>query len=114
MRNLNMKPRTKLHSVLHSVSRSVCVSTTEMGCICRDRHVRMNDSALLERTGLDMTVDTERTRTKTGGGSPPGRTGVRLKWHHIYYLLAVFDLATVSLSLLLTHQILDIYRASVE
>jgi two-component system sensor kinase FixL len=61
-----------------------------------------------------MTVDTERTRANSGGGSAHGRTGVRLKWHHIYYLLAVFDLATVSLSLVLTHQILGIYRSSVE
>jgi two-component system sensor kinase FixL len=37
----------------------------------------------------------------------------RLKWHHIYYLLAAFDLATVSFSLYLNHQILGIYTESV-
>lgn len=37
----------------------------------------------------------------------------RLKWHHIYYLLAAFDLATISFSLYLNHQILSIYTESV-
>jgi two-component system sensor kinase FixL len=46
--------------------------------------------------------------------SSAGPPGVRLKWHHLYYLLAAFDLITVSSTLLLTHQILGIYRASVE
>jgi two-component system sensor kinase FixL len=51
-------------------------------------------------------------RDRPSGGPIPGSR--RIKWHHIYYLLAAFDLATVSFSLLLTHRILDIYTASVE
>ncbi len=60
-----------------------------------------------------MITDEHEPRGATVGQSHPGRAGGRFKWHHIYYLLAVFDLATVSLSLLLTHQILNIYRDSV-
>lgn len=40
--------------------------------------------------------------------------GVRLKWHHIYYLLAAFDLATISFGLFLNHRILGIYTDSVD
>lgn len=36
----------------------------------------------------------------------------RLKWHHVYYLLAGFDLATISFSLFLNHRILRIYTDS--
>lgn len=37
----------------------------------------------------------------------------RLKWHHIYYVLAAFDLATLCFSLYLNHRILTIYTQSV-
>ena len=38
----------------------------------------------------------------------------RPKWHLIYYLLAAFDLMTVSGSLYLNHELMDIYGGSVE
>jgi len=38
----------------------------------------------------------------------------RPKWHHIYFLLAAFDLLTVSTALYLNHLILTIYTDSVE
>ena len=36
----------------------------------------------------------------------PGKEGrvARPRWHYVYYLLAAFDVLTVSLSLLLTHR----------
>ena len=37
----------------------------------------------------------------------------RLKWHYLYYLLAAFDLFTVSLSLSLNYQLMSIYTQSV-
>ena len=37
----------------------------------------------------------------------------RVRWHVVYYLLAAFDVFTVSFSLYLSFQILDIYRRSV-
>jgi len=36
------------------------------------------------------------------------------KWHLIYYILAAFDLATISGSLLLSHQIMEVYINSVD
>jgi two-component system sensor kinase FixL len=60
-----------------------------------------------------MIDDNERPRGRAQDRVGPSGPRARFKWHHIYYLLAVFDLATVSLSLLLTHQILGIYRESV-
>jgi hypothetical protein len=50
--------------------------------------------------------------SKRDGEAQPTRPR-RLKWHHIYYLLAAFDLATISFSLFLNHQILSIYTESV-
>jgi len=41
------------------------------------------------------------------------RGSSRFKWHHIYYILAAFDVATISFSLYLHHRILDIYEQSV-
>ena len=38
----------------------------------------------------------------------------RPKWHRVYYALASFDIFTVCLSLLLSHQIMAIYTDSVE
>lgn len=35
------------------------------------------------------------------------------KWHHLYYVLAAFDLATITLTLVLSHHILGIYSDSV-
>jgi len=37
----------------------------------------------------------------------------RPKWHYLYYLLAAFDLCTVSLSLYLNHQLMSSYTQSV-
>src|SRR5262245_61862922 len=36
------------------------------------------------------------------------------KWHYVYFLLAAFDLVTVTAGLTLNHQIMGIYRQSVE
>jgi two-component system, NtrC family, sensor kinase len=38
----------------------------------------------------------------------------RPKWHYLYYLLAAFDLLTISASLYLNHQITNIYAQSVK
>lgn len=38
----------------------------------------------------------------------------RFKWYHLYYLLAAFDVLTISTSLYLNHTVLGIYSASVE
>src|SRR5690349_7480775 len=38
----------------------------------------------------------------------------RLKWHYIYFLLAAFDLLTVSAALYLNYQIIGTYTRSVE
>ena len=42
----------------------------------------------------------------------PRRWGLR--WHHMYFLLAAFDVCTVSISLILNHKIVGIYTSSVE
>ncbi len=43
------------------------------------------------------------------------RRGLRLpRWHYLYFLLAGFDLVTVSFSLYVTHQLVGIHRTSVE
>jgi two-component system, NtrC family, sensor kinase len=53
-----------------------------------------------------------------GEGELPGNQNMRRrrmpKWHLIYYVLAIIDLATVSGSLYLNHQIMRIYTNSVE
>ena len=36
------------------------------------------------------------------------------KWQYVYYVLAVFDLLTISTSLYLNHKIMDIYANSIE
>ncbi len=43
---------------------------------------------------------------------PARKLGPR-RWHLVYYLLAAFDLLTVSLSLYLNHRIMAIYTDSV-
>ncbi|MHC5065065.1 MAG: PAS domain-containing hybrid sensor histidine kinase/response regulator [Planctomycetota bacterium] len=42
------------------------------------------------------------------------KSGRRLRWYHLYFLLAVFDLLTVGISLYLNHRSLEIYVESVE
>ena len=61
-----------------------------------------------------MTHDHEPSNNRTEVRRDPSPAGGRLRWHHIYYLLAAFDVATVSFTLLLTHEILNIHRSSVE
>ena len=39
---------------------------------------------------------------------------LQIKWHHLYYMLAAFDILAVSGSLYLNHQIMQIYGHSVE
>ncbi|MFQ5542954.1 MAG: EAL domain-containing protein [Nitrospiria bacterium] len=39
---------------------------------------------------------------------------VHRKWHRIYYLLAIFDLLTISLTVYLNHQVMEIYTNSLE
>lgn len=41
------------------------------------------------------------------------RPSKRPKWHYVYFLLAAFDLLTVSASLYLSHRLMDIYTNSV-
>ena len=36
-----------------------------------------------------------------------------VKWHYVYYVLAAFDVITISFSLFLNHQIMGIYTRSV-
>ncbi len=38
----------------------------------------------------------------------------RFRWHHLYFVLAAFDLITIAGTLYLTHTILTIYRGSVD
>src|SRR3954454_329614 len=45
--------------------------------------------------------------------SPVGRWSW-VQWHRVYYLLAAFDLLTVSMSLWVNTRIMAIYRASIE
>ncbi|MFP6617188.1 MAG: hypothetical protein VCB26_12355 [Candidatus Hydrogenedentota bacterium] len=40
-------------------------------------------------------------------------TPARIKWHYAYYMLAAFDMLTISFSLFLNHQIMSIYEDSV-
>src|SRR6476469_6643797 len=53
----------------------------------------------------------ERTRNQSGSvvsrNKPP-------KWYYVYFLLAAFDLVTVSAGLWLNHRIMGIYLESVE
>ena len=44
----------------------------------------------------------------------PGGVVVRVQWHRVYYLLAAFDVLTVSMSLWVNTRIMAIYRASIE
>src|SRR3954447_13362294 len=52
---------------------------------------------------------------KISGGpiSPLGRWSW-VQWHRIYYLLAAFDILTVSMSLWVNTRIMAIYRTSIE
>src|SRR3954471_13491384 len=45
--------------------------------------------------------------------SPVGRWSW-VQWHRVYYLLAAFDVLTVSMSLWVNTRIMSIYRASIE
>src|SRR3954449_10462619 len=45
---------------------------------------------------------------------PAPATRSRPKWHYVYFLLAAFDLVTVSAGLYLNHRIMNIYLRSVE
>src|SRR4051812_11287294 len=49
-------------------------------------------------------------------GGPIGPVGwwSRVQWHRVYYLLAAFDVLTVSMSLWVNTRIMAIYRASIE
>ena len=57
--------------------------------------------------------DSSATTHSTGNASPRQRRA-RPKWLHLYFALAAFDLLTVCVSLFLNHQIMDIYRVTVE
>ena len=52
--------------------------------------------------------------TTTTHDTPPSspRLHSRLRWYHLYYLLAIFDLFTISFSLMLTHELNVIHSAS--
>ena len=52
--------------------------------------------------------------TQQTGNASPGRRPARPKWLRLYFALAAFDLLTVCVSLFLNHQIMDIYRVTVE
>src|SRR5919202_2782939 len=52
-----------------------------------------------------------RANARTPGGLA---RSVRPKWHHLYYLLAAFDLFTVVLSLVLNHQTRGVFARSIE
>jgi PAS domain S-box-containing protein len=43
----------------------------------------------------------------------PSTSRPRFKFHHLYFVLAAFDLLTIAISLWLSHQILQIHRSSV-
>jgi signal transduction histidine kinase len=61
-----------------------------------------------------MNAVSMKLRVQGGAPSPSGSVRRAPKWHLIYYLLAFFDLATVSGSLYLNHQIMAIYTNSVD
>ena len=46
--------------------------------------------------------------------SPVATKAAKLRWHHLYYLLAAFDLLTISFSLYLNHRLMDIHDDSVK
>src|SRR3954453_16158398 len=50
----------------------------------------------------------------SGGSISPVAWWSRVRWHRIYYLLAAFDVLTVSMSLWVNTRIMSIYRASIE
>ena len=41
------------------------------------------------------------------------KQNTKFRWHYVYYLLAAFDIVTITASLLLSHQITDIFNNSV-
>ena len=52
--------------------------------------------------------------TSPAGADSPGRQSTsRLKWHFVYYLLAAFNILVISMSLFLTHQIMNNYTVAV-
>lgn len=53
------------------------------------------------------------TAQSAGTANAP-RPGAPPRWHRVYYLLAAFDVFTVSVSLYLNHRIMSIYLRSVE
>jgi CheY-like chemotaxis protein len=46
--------------------------------------------------------------------SPTKTSARRFKWHYVYYALAAFDIIGISISLALSHQIMEIYLKSVQ
>src|SRR3954462_13916674 len=50
----------------------------------------------------------------SGGSINPVGGWSRVQWHRVYYLLAAFDVLTVSMSLWVNTRIMAIYRASIE
>src|SRR3954462_12564017 len=50
----------------------------------------------------------------SGGSINPVGGWSWMRWHRIYYLLAAFDVLTVSMSLWVNTRIMAIYRASIE
>src|SRR3982751_557489 len=51
---------------------------------------------------------------RSGGSIGPVGGWSWARWHRIYYLLAAFDVLTVSMSLWVNTRIMSIYRASIE
>lgn len=53
------------------------------------------------------------TQSERAGETVP-KASRPVRWHVIYYLLAAFDLCTIAGSLYLSHQVMEIFRSSVE
>jgi hypothetical protein len=73
----------------------------------------------LRQLGLRICARARRFRKKsllTEDREMTGLTSIfrKPKWHLIYYILAAFDLATISGSLLLNHEIMGVYTDSVD
>ena len=58
-----------------------------------------------------LPTSTPSSRADTG---PLGDRNRTVKWHVVYYLLAGFDVLAVSSSLYLGHQVMEIFRSSME
>ncbi len=53
------------------------------------------------------------TQSERAGQAPP-KVKQPIRWHFVYYLLAAFDLCAIAGSLYLSHQVMEIFRSSVE